>query len=161
MKYDGLLLTLSKRMSERYQAQASFVLSKAYGLLPSSGFGPATSQTTQVYQSSLGWDANDFANAMGKLQNDRTHTFRFTGTVFAPWGILVGVNYGKFSGKPWAGGDLVGRSLLPQATVGSTSRLPAGVGWTARASWTCASRGRSCWRKTAPGSVRSKSWSKS
>lgn len=114
MKYDGLVLTVNKRMSGRYQAQASYVLSSAHGLLPSSGFGPAASQTTQVYQSSLGRDPNDFTNATGKLQNDRTHTFRLTGTVFAPWGILLGVNYGRFSGKPWAGGDLVGRSFLPQ-----------------------------------------------
>ena len=114
MDYNGLVLTLVKRMSGRYQVQASYVLSQAYGLLPSSGFGASASQTTRVYESSLGRDPNDFTNATGNLLNDRTHTFRATGTIFAPWGFLIGVNYAWFVGKPWAGGELVDRSLLPQ-----------------------------------------------
>ena len=114
MGYRGLVLTLNKRMSKRYQGQFSYVLSQAYGLLPSSGFGAAASQTTRVYESSLGRDPNDFINAEGHLQNDRTHTFRVTGTIFAPLGFLIGVNYGWFVGKPWGGRELIDRSLLPQ-----------------------------------------------
>ena len=114
MDYNGLVLTLNKRMSDRYQAQVTYVLSSAHGLLPSSGFGAAASQTTRVYESSLGRDPNDFINAVGHLQNDRTHTFRITGTIFAPWGFLIGANYGWFVGKPWGGRDLLDRSLLPQ-----------------------------------------------
>ena len=114
MDYRGLVLTVNKRTSERYQAQFFYVLSQAFGLLPSSGLGAAASQTTRVHEGSLGRDPNDFTNAAGNLQNDRTHTLRVTGTVFAPWGFLFGVNYGWFVGKPWGGGDLVDRSLLPQ-----------------------------------------------
>ena len=114
MGYRGLVLTVNKRMSKRYQAQFSYVLSQAYGLLPSSGFGAAASQTTRVYEGSLGRDPNDFINAVGHLQNDRTHTFRVTGTIFAPLGFLLGVNYGWFNGKPWGGRELIDRSLLPQ-----------------------------------------------
>ena len=114
MDYNGLVLTLNKRMSERYQAQVSYVLSQAYGLLPSSGFGASSSQTTRVYGSSVGRDPNDFTNATGNLLNDRTQTFRVTGTIFAPWGFLFGINYAWFVGKPWAGRELIDRSLLPQ-----------------------------------------------
>ena len=114
MDYDGLVLTLDKRLSDWWQAQASYVWSQAYGLLPSSGFGAAASQTARVFEGSLARDPNQFTNATGNLQNDRTHTFRVTATVFAPGGFLVGVNYAWFSGKPWAGRELVGRDVLPQ-----------------------------------------------
>ena len=65
-------------------------------------------------EASLGRDPNDSTNAVGHLQNDRTHTFRVTGTIFAPFSFLVGVNYGWFVGKPWGGRELIDRSLLPQ-----------------------------------------------
>ena len=114
MHYNGLVVTLEKRMSDRYQVQASYVRSKAWGLLPSSGFGAAASQTTQVFEGSLARDPNQFINATGNLHNDRPHTFRVTGTVLAPGDVLLGVNYAWFSGKPWGGGELLGRTVLPQ-----------------------------------------------
>ncbi len=114
MDYNGLVLTLDKRMADGYQAQVSYVWSQAYGLLPSSGFGAAASQTTRVFEGSLGRDPNDFINAAGHLQNDRTHTVRVTGAVLAPGGVLLGFNYAWFVGKPWAGRELVDRAFLPQ-----------------------------------------------
>ena len=114
MDYDGLVVTLDKRLADRFQAQASYVWSQARGLLPSSGFGASASQTTQVFDGSLARDPNQFLNATGNLQNDRTHTFRLTGTVLAPGDVLIGLNYAWFSGKPWGGGELVERTVLPQ-----------------------------------------------
>ena len=114
MDYNGLVLALEKRMSDGYQVQASYVVSQAWGLLPSSGFGAAASQTTRVYENSLARDPNQFINATGNLQNDRTHTFRVTGAFLTPGDILLGYNYAWFSGKPWAGGVLVSRTVLPQ-----------------------------------------------
>ena len=76
MDYNGLVFTVNKRMSNNWQAQVSYVWSETYGLLPSSGFGVSSSQTTRVYGSSLARDPNQFINATGNLLNDRTHTFQ-------------------------------------------------------------------------------------
>ena len=114
MHYDGLVVALEKRMADRYQVQASYVRSRARGLLPSSVFGAAASQTTRVFEGSLGRDPNQFINATGNLQNDRTHTLRVTGAILAPGDVLLGFNYAWFTGKPWGGGELVDRRVLPQ-----------------------------------------------
>ena len=114
MDYNGFVFGLDKRMSDNWQAQISYVYSKAYGLLPSSGFGAASSQTTRVYGSSLAKDPNQFINATGNLLNDRTHTFRITGTLLLPYDVLFGWNYAYFNGKPWATRDRVERDVLPQ-----------------------------------------------
>ena len=114
MDYNGFVFGLDKRMSNNWQAQISYVWSKAYGLLPSSGFGAASSQTTRVYGSSLAKDPNQFINATGHLLNDRTHTFRITGTLLLPFDVLFGWNYAYFNGKPWASRGRVERDVLPQ-----------------------------------------------
>ena len=71
------------------------------------------------FGSSLGRDLNDFINAVGILQHDRTHTLRVTGTIFAPLGFLLGVNNGWFVGKPWGGRELIDRSVFPQGPQGN------------------------------------------
>ena len=114
MDYNGFVFFVNKRMSNNWQAQVSYVWSKAYGLLPSSGFGASSSQTTRVYGSSLARDPNQFTNATGNLLNDRTHTFRITGAIYAPGEILFGFNYAFFNGKPWGARDRVPRETLPQ-----------------------------------------------
>ena len=114
MDYNGLVFGLEKRMSNNWQAQVSYVWSKAYGILPSSGFGASSSQTTRVYGSSLARDPNQFINAEGHLLNDRTHTFRITGTVVLPFDVLFGWNYAYFNGKPWAQRGRVERDVLSQ-----------------------------------------------
>ena len=114
MDYNGFVFGLEKRMSDNWQAQVSYVWSKAYGLLPSSGFGAASSQTTRVYGSSLAKDPNQFINATGHLLNDRTHTFRITGTLMLPFDVLFGWNYAYFNGKPWAQRGRIPVSVLPQ-----------------------------------------------
>ena len=114
MDYNGLVFILNKRMADRWQAQVSYVLSRAYGLLPSSGFGAASSQTTRVYGSSLAKDPNQFTNATGHLLNDRTHTFRVTGAIVIPGDVLFGFNYALFNGKPWGVRDRVPKDVLPQ-----------------------------------------------
>ena len=114
MDYNGFVFGFEKRMSDNWQAQVSYVWSKAYGILPSSGFGASSSQTTRVYGSSLARDPNQFINAEGHLLNDRTHTFRITGTVILPFDILFGWNYAYFNGKPWAQRGRVERDVLSQ-----------------------------------------------
>ena len=114
MDYDAVVLTLDKRLADNYQLQASYVWSRARGLLPSSGAGAGASQATRVASGSLARDPNQFINATGRLQNDRPHTFRLTGSALAPGDVLFGFNYAWFTGKPWGGGELVGRDVLPQ-----------------------------------------------
>ena len=114
MDYNGLVFTLNKRMSDNWQAQVSYTWAKAYGLLPSSGFGASSSQTTRVYGSSLAKDPNQFINATGNLLNDRTHTFRVTGAFITPGDVLFGFNYAFFNGKPWGARERVGTDVLPQ-----------------------------------------------
>lgn len=114
MDYNGFVFTLNKRMSDNWQTQLSYTWNKAYGVLPSSRFGASSSQTTRVYGSSLAKDPNQFTNVEGSLLNDRTHTFRVTGAIVAPGGILLGFNYAYFTGKPWATRDNVGADVLPQ-----------------------------------------------
>lgn len=114
MDYNGYVFVFDKRMADNWQAKISYVWSKAYGLLPSSNFGAASSQTTRVYGSSLARDPNQFINATGHLLNDRTHTFRLTGAIILPSDLLVGFNYAYFNGKPWAAGERLGTDVLPQ-----------------------------------------------
>ena len=91
-------------MSDNWQAQVSYTWAKAYGLLPSSGFGGASSsQSARVYGGSLARDPNQFINAAGNLLNDRTHTFRVTGDRSSClFEVLFGFNGAFFNGKPWA-----------------------------------------------------------
>ena len=129
MDYNGLVFSLNKRMSDNWQAQVSYVWSKTYGLLPSSGRGASSSQETRVRSSSLARDPNQFTNATGNLLNDRTHTFRVTGAIILPWEVLLGFNGAFFNGKPWGTVDRVERDVLPQGgqsiylTAPGTSRL--------------------------------------
>jgi hypothetical protein len=60
----------------------------------------------------FGRDPNDFANARGRLPNDRPHVFRLMGAFDVPrTGLVVAANFQHFSGKPWAATALV---RLPQ-----------------------------------------------
>lgn len=114
MDYNGLVFSLDKRMSNNWQAQLSYVWSRAYGLLPSSGRGVSSSQETRVRSSSLARDPNQFTNATGHLLNDRTHTLRLTGAIIAPGDILFGFNAAFFNGKPWGASARVPKEVLPQ-----------------------------------------------
>ena len=51
----------------------------------------------------FGRDPNDFANAIGRLPDDRPHIFRVMGSVDVPrTGLVLAANLQHFSGKPWA-----------------------------------------------------------
>ncbi|HKX31300.1 MAG TPA: carboxypeptidase regulatory-like domain-containing protein [Blastocatellia bacterium] len=78
-KYDGLLLSLEKRFSNRYQLRASYTLSKAFNYanddqIPFSN-GPVKPENLQL--------------EYGPTPNDRRHYFTFSGSVELPRGIRL------------------------------------------------------------------------
>ena len=104
LPYNGLLLTLEKRWSERWQALVSYSISEAVGLQATSADGPGGHRSARPYgYNGFGRDPNDYTNATGPLNNDRTHMFRVQGAVEIPRvGILVGANFQYLTGQPWA-----------------------------------------------------------
>ncbi len=110
LAYDGLVVVVDKRRSHGWQAFASYTLSRAYGLQPSSGTTAAGAQVSTVGSPpvTFGRDPNDQTNARGRLPNDRPHIFRVMGAVNVPrTGFLIAGNLQYFSGKPWAATALV------------------------------------------------------
>jgi hypothetical protein len=114
LDYKGLLLTLSKRWSRRWQALVSYSVSEARGLLASSGGGAGGSQFSSGAFAFFGRDPNHLTDATGNLPNDRTHMLRVQGAFEIPKvAVLVGASFQQLSGKPWAG---VANVRLPQGT---------------------------------------------
>ncbi len=116
LRYGGLLVTFEKRWADRFQALASYSISEAVGLQATNGREPGFGQLSTT----LGWigfgrDPNDYTNATGPLNNDRTHMFRVQGAVEIPKvGILVGANFQHLTGQPFAA---YGNVRLPQGTL--------------------------------------------
>jgi hypothetical protein len=99
-KYDGIILQLSKRLSDNWSASASYTHSKSQGLFTNPG-------------STTGQDPNAYVNAAGLLSTDRPNVFTLTGAyVFPRIGVVSTINYMYAQGNPFA----------PQAVV----RLPQG-----------------------------------
>jgi hypothetical protein len=104
LRYNGLLLTFEKRWSDRWQALVSYSISESVGLQATNKWEPGSSQSSTT----LGWngfgrDPNDYTNATGPLNNDRTHMFRVQGAVEVPRvGVLVGANFQYLTGQPFA-----------------------------------------------------------
>lgn len=102
-KYDGLLLSLEKRFSSRYQFRASYTLSKSFNYanddqIPFSN-GPVNPANVQL--------------EYGPSPNDRRHYFTFSGVVELPLGFQLAPLVKVSSGVPM---DI----LLPDAS----SRIP-------------------------------------
>src|SRR5262249_11239781 len=91
-RYKALELSVVKRMSNRWQMQASYVWSRLDGDL-------ALDYT----------DPNNRLDFVGKgatstgalnVSPDQPHAFKLLGSYQAPWGITVGANYQALSGLP-------------------------------------------------------------
>jgi hypothetical protein len=106
LTYNGLVIAAERRRSRWWQAFASYTLSRASGLQPSSGATAAGPQVSTISGSpylTFGQDPNALTNARGRLPNDRPHMLRGMGSVDVPrarFAIAGNVQY--FSGKPWA-----------------------------------------------------------
>jgi hypothetical protein len=104
LRYNGMLIAFEKRWSVGWQALASYTLSKAEGLGPSSAAAAGTGQFSSTFGgNAFGRDPNTLTNAAGVLPNDRTHVFRLMGSVaIAETGVVFATNLQYFTGVPWA-----------------------------------------------------------
>ncbi|MGE5244351.1 MAG: carboxypeptidase regulatory-like domain-containing protein [Betaproteobacteria bacterium] len=89
-QYKGLELTVTKRMSDRWQMMGSYVWSRLDGGLVSSSsplFGDPN-------------NPNSLIDATGRLSYDQPNAFKLIGSYQAPWGINLGANFQALSGLP-------------------------------------------------------------
>lgn len=112
LTYNGVVAVIEKRRSRGWQAFASYTLSRASGLQPSSGTDAAGAQSSTVAPPTggtmFGDDPNDLTNARGRLPNDRPHMLRMMGSVEIPrTRMVLAGNLQRFSGKPWAAATVV------------------------------------------------------
>ena len=104
LHYDGLVLSMERRMSSGWQASGSYTYSKTYGTLVTSNAPAAEAQFSTIARPvflSFGQDPNDLTNAVGRLPNDRPHIFRMTGVGHLPWQLMLAANFQYFTGRPW------------------------------------------------------------
>jgi outer membrane receptor protein involved in Fe transport len=126
-RYNGGTLTLTKRMSNHWQAVASLVVSKSTGRLGSSTQGLKSAQTSAALN--FGQNPNDFVNTDGRLVQDRPVLFKVQAVYEAPAGFTFGVNLVHQTGRPWSRqvrvGDLAGipTTILAEPITGDR-RVP-------------------------------------
>ncbi len=103
-EYHGFVLTITKQMSN-WQLSGSITISKAEGLHAGSGIGPYEDQDSSFFpfdNSVYGQDPNDYINADGLLNGDRTYIFKLQGTYLLPWDMSVSGSYSAMTGRPYA-----------------------------------------------------------
>jgi outer membrane receptor protein involved in Fe transport len=92
-RYRGLQLTMTKRMSNRWQLLGSYVYARGEGNKGNDHDGS---------QGNVFGNPNTLVNADGDLTLDRTHQFKLQGTYEMPWDVVVSASYSAISGLPWA-----------------------------------------------------------
>ena len=98
-KYQGLIFTFDKRLSNNWSVAASYTWSRSTGLIPQMLF---QGQGNPFPTSKEGRDPNNFINAEGRLQGDRPHMFRVLSYIQnLPGGLQASVNADFSSGKPY------------------------------------------------------------
>jgi hypothetical protein len=108
-KYRGVELTANKRMTSRWQMQASWVISKITGNYNNtSSFG----NSTEYDEPNL--DPTFQPNREGRLTNDNQHIAKVLGTYRGPWDILMSGAYYYTSGQRFT---RTVRVSLPQGRV--------------------------------------------
>jgi hypothetical protein len=104
MRYNGVTMMGTKRMSHNWQAVASLVLSKSEGRLGSSARATATtgqsSQAGTFAREAAG--PNDFINTDGRLVGDRPVVAKLQLVYRLPFNVMVAGNLQHQTGKPWA-----------------------------------------------------------
>lgn len=100
--YKGVVLNLTKRYSDNWLFNASLTWSRSEGL---SAISPSTGtrQLGIIAETSYhtGKDPNDWTNAKGLMQADRTWVFKLQFAYNFPWDILASVNYQHMTGRPY------------------------------------------------------------
>jgi len=100
--YKGVVLSLNKRFSNKWLFNSSVTWSRSEGLTtisPSTG----TRQLGIIAETSYntGKDPNDWTNAKGLMQFDRTWVFKLQAGYDFPWDIVASANFQWLSGRPY------------------------------------------------------------
>ncbi|PWT87491.1 MAG: hypothetical protein C5B54_12260 [Acidobacteria bacterium] len=98
-KYHGVILTFTKKFSNRWALNASYTWSHSYGLNPRP---LEQSQFNPFYGNLRGSDPNNWLNAYGNLQGDRPNMIRAQGVFHnLPWGLTAAANIDFSNGRPY------------------------------------------------------------
>ncbi len=100
--YDALVITLNKRLSNRFSVIGSYTYSRTIGNYPGL-FSPSNGQLDP--NGSSQFDLTDLlANRSGPLPNDRPHNFKLSGFYVQPIGakanLTFGLTFSAYSGRP-------------------------------------------------------------
>jgi hypothetical protein len=95
--YRALIFSFAKRYSNNWQMYASLTWSKAEGINIVSHQTDSWALTTN---GTFGKDPNDYTNADGPLNHDRTWIFKLQASYSFPWGIMASLNYLYQTGTP-------------------------------------------------------------
>ena len=95
--YRALIFSFAKRYSNNWQLYASLTWSKAEGVNIVSHEIDSWALATS---GKFGKDPNDYTNADGPLNHDRTWIFKLQASYSFPWGILASVSYLYQTGVP-------------------------------------------------------------
>jgi hypothetical protein len=94
--YNGVLLSMTKRMSNRWQAIGSLTLAKTEGLHSGSSSGQSS------LAGAFGDDPNDLLNAFGVLGLDRDVIWKLQGSYILPADVVLSTNWIWQAGRPYA-----------------------------------------------------------
>ncbi len=95
--YSALMFSLAKRYSNNWQLYTSLTWSKSEGI---NIMSHTTSSWALATSGKFGKDPNDYTNADGPLNHDRTWIFKLQVSYSFPWGILASMNYLYQTGVP-------------------------------------------------------------
>jgi outer membrane receptor protein involved in Fe transport len=112
-KYDGLLVSVEKRLSHKYQFRASYTLSKAFNY----------ANDDQIPFSNGPLNPNNLQLEYGPTPNDQRHRFTFSGILDLPAGIHLSPIFTLASGVPM---DILvpgGGERIPQLQRNAGGRL--------------------------------------
>jgi hypothetical protein len=112
-KYDGLLLSVEKHYTRRYQFRASYTLSKSFNY----------ANDDQIPFSNGPLNPNNLQLEYGPTPNDQRHRFTFAGVYDAPYGIRLAPLWTLASGVPM---DILlpdGSSRVPELQRNAGGRL--------------------------------------
>lgn len=129
--YDGLELTLNKRMADRWALRASYLWSRLYGNysgLSSSAEGTPIPNHGTVFDHPILAFGENGQPVLGVLPADRTHQFKTHAIYDFPFGTSVGTSIRAMSGAPVAREARFVRGhgySVPYRGRNSEGRLPA------------------------------------
>lgn len=104
-RYNGFIVSVNRRLTNKWMMNGSLTISKIKGFHAGSSLGPGADQDSSFFPSknaNFGTDPNDFINAGGLLNGDRTYILKIQGSYELGWGVRLSGNYSYLTGRPYA-----------------------------------------------------------